>query len=78
MRYKRSWREIGAILAGLLLVGCGYNVTELGDSSGCLFTSGGPYGVTFGSVTVCRTGADGATVEYSDKERSIRLMHRKP
>lgn len=66
------------LILALILSGCGYNVTELGDSSGCLFTSGGPYGVTFGSVTVCRTGADGATVEYADKERSIRLIHGKP
>ena len=63
------------LILALLLAGCGYNVSELGNSSGCLFTTGGPYGVTFGSVTVCRSGMDGATVEYQDTERQIRIIH---
>lgn len=64
-----------ALLALLLSSGCTPFVGEMLDSSGCMFTSGGPYGVTFGSVTVCRSGKDKATVIYQDKERSIMIDH---
>ena len=67
---------VATLLALLVwLSGCTPMVTEFGDSSGCLFTTGGPYGVTFGSVTVCRSGKDGATVSYRDKERAIEIEH---
>jgi len=63
------------ITAVFLLAGCTPFVTELADSSGCMFTTGGPYGVTFGSITVCRSGKDKAVVYYKDGEREIKIEH---
>ena len=74
----KSLRMIVVALAFLTLTaGCSTPfLTELGDSSGCLVSSGGPVpGLSSGNVLVCRSGKDKAKVTYADPNRSITIEH---
>lgn len=71
-----------ALVASLLLAfcaGCTPFISELSDSSGCMYSTGGPVpGMASGVVLVCRSGHAGAFVMYADKDgRSIVIMHDK-
>ena len=68
---------LAALLAALMFVyGCTPMVTELADSSGCLFSTGGPIpGMASGVVVVCRSGKDQSNVVYRDAERTIEIKH---
>ena len=86
-----TWFEKGALLYFMILIaliifalssGCTPFISELSDSSGCLYSTGGPApGLPSGVVLVCRSGKEGvtATVTYEDREgRKIRIVHERP
>lgn len=64
------------LLAAMLLGGC-TTLTEIGNSSGCLYSTGGPVpGMASGVVVLCRSGKDKSSVEYSDNDgRKITIRH---
>ena len=68
---------IGLIVFALTFGGCTPFVSELSDSSGCLYSTGGPApGLPSGVVLVCRSGKDKAFVYYEDKDgRKIAIGH---
>jgi hypothetical protein len=65
------------ILLALSLPGC-TTLTEISDSSGCMYSTGGPIpGMPSGIVVVCRSGRDNASISYRDQDgREIRITHR--
>lgn len=66
---------ICAIAMLFLIAGCTPFISELSDSSGCLWTTGGPVpGLSSGEVVVCRSGKDNARVLYQDQQRAIVIM----
>jgi hypothetical protein len=83
--FARMVLVIGGAIALLaimfaLLSGCTPFVSELSDSSGCLYSTGGPIpGMASGVVVVCRSGRDKAAIDYSDAEgRKISIRHHEP
>ena len=86
VRQQRALCGLGFGLAGVLILiiamllfsGCTPFISELSDSSGCLYSTGGPApGMPSGVVLVCRSGKDKAKVTYSDKDgRQITIEHR--
>lgn len=63
------------LLAAILLSSCTL-VSEFSDSSGCMYSAGGPIpGMASGTVVVCRSGKDKGTVFYRDAERTIQIEH---
>ena len=64
------------IVSLVAMLGCSPMITEFGDSSGCLWTEGGPVpGFSSGKVLVCRSGKDKATVRFADETRAIVINH---
>lgn len=68
---------VGLIVFALMFGGCTPFISELSDSSGCLYSTGGPApGLPSGVVVVCRSGKDKATVNYEDRDgRKISIRH---
>lgn len=70
---------VALIVFALTMGGCTPLVSEFSDSSGCLYSTGGPIpGMASGIVIVCRSGKEGvgATVTYEDNDgRKIRINH---
>ena len=63
------------VLLLFLAAGCTL-VSEFGDSSGCMFSEGGPVpGLSSGVVVVCRSGKDNTAVFYTDGTRQIMIGH---
>lgn len=69
-----DWLIAAALALLLSSSGCTL-VSELSNSSGCMYTAGGPMGIASGVVVVCRSGKDQADVEYADRDRSIIIRH---
>lgn len=68
---------VGLLVFALMFGGCGYSISELSDSSGCLYSTGGPApGMPSGIIVVCRSGMDKARVTYKDQDgRTITIEH---
>lgn len=63
------------LILSMFVGGCTL-VSEFGDSSGCMWTEGGPVpGLSSGKMVVCRSGKDNALVVYKDAERGIIIQH---
>lgn len=64
------------LLAAMVLTSCTPFISELSDSSGCMYSAGGPVpGMASGTVVVCRSGKDKAAVFYKDAKREIKIEH---